>query len=136
MKKVILSVLLCFGVGLTLMGSPAQVPDDNNPQAVSKSSVTAVTVQPQNPAPKTNGRIKYELPGKVINPSKLSAPKMMVPSSPLFGRLEGKLRKIVIFIGVGVISDPLPPNWPGHGNGGGGSGRQSAFAKNPPLSDR
>ena len=124
MKKVVLSMLLSFGVGLSLMASPAQVSDDNNAQVVNHSSVTAVTVQPQNHAQKTDGRIKYELPRKAINPSKLSAPKLMSPSELTTQEQANKPRnwdsndpfhrpKV-----CGIISDPTPPKPkdPGHQN--------------------
>ena len=121
MKKVMLSMLLSFGVGLTLMGNPAQVSDDNNAQAVNHSSVTAVTVQPQNPVRKTDGRIKYELPGKAINPSKLSAPKLMSPSElTTQEQVHSPKSTFDPFHRpktCGIISDPIPHKPKPHPNG-------------------
>lgn len=136
MKKVILSALFCFGVGLTLMGSPAQVSDDNNTQSGRNGSVTAVTDQPQNPIHHGNGRIKYEFTKKTIDPSKFSAPKMMKLKDVTSKDVNGLHKKSFWdLIPIFIISDPLPPiNKPGPQ--GGGNGRQSAFSNNPPLPTR
>lgn len=126
MKKVVLSILLSFGVGLTLMGNPAQVTDDNNPHAGRNGSEAAITNKPQNPVHRGNGSIKYEFTKKTIDPSKLTAPKLMRigGSSWLRNHAEDASSKIVKpkvpilgnFEPNGIISDPFPNKPGGHQN--------------------
>lgn len=124
MKKLMLTGLLCLGVGLTLMASPARVSDDNEPQAVSHSgqngSVTAVTVQPQNPVSPANARIKYEFTGRTIDLSKFSAPKLNV-GGRLLDRLGFDLKPMEsgdLYKKRPIIDDPVPIEDPGaHENG-------------------
>ena len=139
MKKLMLTGLLCLGVGLTLMASPARVSDDNDSQAASHSgrngSVTAVTVQPQNPVSPANARIKYEFTGRAIDVSKLDAPKLKVGGG-LLGRFDFGS---VIHQASGdilkkrpIIDDPIDPGDPGaHENGKPGIGRVSVCSNDP-----
>lgn len=149
MKKVIVSFLLCFGVGLTLMGGPVQVSDDNNTQVVNYSErngpVTTVADQPQNPVHHGNGRIKYEFKKMVISPSTLSAPKIMI---------IGKSRKVqeiqarsfectkgimaAKHLNVSIIHDPVPRPINPHTNSDPSNPKVSLYSVDPnhPTSTR
>ncbi len=61
MKKIILSFLLCVGVGFTMMGSPAQVGDDGNKQTRAAASNVADDELQDKGVCHTNPLIKQEL---------------------------------------------------------------------------
>ena len=81
MKKIILSFLLCVGVGFTMMGSPAQVGDDGNSASVKSDAamltVTTLDEKPVVPVKPCNGLIKHPWKVKKINVTKLKAPRKM-----------------------------------------------------------
>lgn len=138
MKKLMLTGLLCLGVGLTLMASPARVSDDNDPQTASHSgrngSVAAVTVQPQNPVSPANARIKYEFTGRAIDVSKLDAPKLKVGGG-LLGRFDfGSVTPLQpgdIHKKRPIIDDPIIGPGDPHENGKPGIGRVSVCSNDP-----
>ena len=82
MKKIILSFLLCMGVGFTMMGSPARVGDDDSPANVKGESaaltVTTLDEKPVVPVKPCNGLIKHPWKVKKINVTKLKAPKAKI----------------------------------------------------------
>ncbi len=77
MKKIILSILFCLGVGFTMMGSPARVGDDDSPANVKGESaaltVTTLDEKPVVPVKPCNGLIKHPWKVKKINVTKLKA---------------------------------------------------------------
>ena len=79
MKKIILSFLLCMGVGFTMMGSPARVGDDDSPSSVKSDAavltVTTLNKKPVSPVQHGNGLIKHPWKMKKIGVSKLKAGK-------------------------------------------------------------
>ena len=82
MKKIILSILFCTGVGFTMMGSPARVGDDDSPANVKGESaaltVTTLDEKPVVPVKPCNGLIKHPWKVKKINVTKLKAPKAKI----------------------------------------------------------
>lgn len=86
MKKVIVSILFCSGVGLALMADPAQVFDDDSSNTVSsrvsdeKSTRGIVSEEPLAPIAKERGLIKFET-HKTIDPSWLNTPKLLFQHS-------------------------------------------------------
>lgn len=89
MKKVLLSMMFCFGVGLAMMASPAQGADDDN-LGSNEQAVTAVSDRPA--APVHHGRDLIQFKFKVkknFDYSKLKAPECLqlglnaiVPTNP------------------------------------------------------
>ena len=82
MKKIILSFLLCLGVGFTMMGSPAQVGDDDNSSSVKSDAavltVTTLNEKPVAPVQHGNGLIKHPWKVKKINVTKLKVSKTKI----------------------------------------------------------
>lgn len=135
MKKLILFILLCFGVGMTMMGSPAQLSDDDNSQVVSNSgSNGSVTVVPENfqkPIHGSNGRFKYEV-SKKIDISKFSTPKIMKRVSNgkhenQLTKCEDKSNRLSELVDDPIIIGPIEPN------GGNGGQHFSSFLVAPRL---
>ena len=73
MKKLVLSILLCFSVGLTLMGSPAQVSGDNHAGGVRGRKVLSVSGRPRSSASKVHVLSKQELKRNGVNAQQLRA---------------------------------------------------------------
>lgn len=147
MKKLILSVMLCFGVGFTLMGSPAQVSDDNNPQttsekvsSVSLKKIGAISGPRVGAIARECGEVKKEFTQNEINPSKHPAhmmrtrgdqPKDGSNASPL----DSQLNLIFIRNTHGIIKEP-PVGRPGGAHTNGltplpGGRDLSTYIKNP-----
>lgn len=86
MKKVIVSILFCSGVGLALMANPAQVFDDDSSNTVSsrisdeKSSIVNASEITQGPVAQERGLIKFET-HNTIDPSWLNTPKLLFQHS-------------------------------------------------------
>ena len=82
MKKIILSFLLCMGVGFTMMGSPARVGDDDNSSSVKSDAavltVTTLNEKPVAPVQHGKGLIKHPWKVKKINVTKLKVSKTKI----------------------------------------------------------
>lgn len=109
MKKLILSIMLCFGVGLAMMGSPAQVPDDNTSQGESRSSckgkVTVVAARPQVAVHHSTGGLKYVFTRKAVEPSQQPAGKFTVNGNAPKNASAMSLGEITP---MPIVKDPTP----------------------------
>ena len=122
MKQLVLTLLLSVGVGLTLMGSPAQVCDDNNTQNnvvvtncenLSQDAGSMAVVQERPNIPESMVRIgmKHECKKK-IDVSKQTGPNRAPKRMMKKKILEWKQLSMDSF----VIKDPFGDNTNGIGN--------------------
>lgn len=141
-KKVILFLMLCLGVGLTLMGSPAQVSDDNNSQGVSRSKyygkVTVVTARPQVAVHRGTGGLKYVFMRKAVEPSQQPAGKFTVNGNVPKNANSMQLAEMPH---MPIVKDPNPkpkdPRGGAHTNGVIWPGRDlSAYINHGLLDDK
>ena len=108
MKKVLLSILFCFGVGLTLMGSSAQVSDDNNSQGncenVSTRSLKKIGAVS---GPQMGQIVRVRDESKIENISSTMRP---APMLMLRGEVfkDGSATPLGV-ISQGIVKDPTPP---------------------------
>lgn len=116
-----LSLLLSLSVGFTMMGSPAQVPDDGD-GGNSSAVVQPVTDGPLTPVHPGQGFFK-KCKVKKIDASKLKSSKRVMNRS---ARLKiSSLKKTAFFRELDITrikDDPVPPPGNGRPNGGGGLG--------------
>lgn len=133
MKKLLFSLLLCLGVGLTLMAGPAPMGDNTNPQR--KGDVTVVPQRTDMPRQHARPYLKHEVKVKKIDVTNLPAPKLTQQRKPVtiigrpsfdFGERTGVFE---------IIKDPVPFD-PGKGrpNGGGGFVTRDDLLIIPPRS--
>ena len=113
MKKLILSMLFCVGVGLSMMASPAQVCGDDNGGGKSIKSITRLA--DRNEAAVHHGRdiIKHEVKVKKnVDYSKVKAPKRVVSARDL-SSWEDVGKSLTL-----IKKEPFPPIGGGreHGN--------------------
>lgn len=121
MKNLMLSLLLSVGVGFAMMGSPAQVPDDNV-GGKNSTAVQSVTATPSDAIHHGRDLIKKEWKVKKVDAAKLKAPKRVLGQ-----RINiSDIKKIVSrggFEQFRIKDDPVLPPGNGRPNGGGGLGK-------------
>lgn len=74
MKKLMIAFLCCFGVGLTMMASPAQVSDDDITVDAKNKTAVQTNVSERNNA-STRQLIKHEWKMKKVDFSKMNGPR-------------------------------------------------------------
>lgn len=114
MKKLLLSLLLCLGVGFAMMGSPAQVGDDCNGNK-GGTAVKSLTKRPLSPIHQGRDYINHELKVKKIDATKVK--KNGLKRKTLDGFQLKKVASDIII--KPIVDDPIgPPVIGPHGGGG------------------
>ena len=102
MRKLVLSLLLCFGVGFAMMGSPAQANDDNGG---AKIGASVQSVNKKAPVHKGVAFTKEELQKMEVEVIKLKK----APTGSLMREDGGTLHRLGAFV---IIHKPKPPKPP------------------------